>query len=173
MRYLTPLAVLLLCLTISAAQEVTEPETGTIDTIKDLHRVYVITEDDDIRATIIKMLSNYSGLEVVNSPKDAEFYLEMRNLTRDVAATRSGGAILLKSQMRAFIVKPEDKSRVVAWTETETYERHTEFSFGAPNEINLTHHFVNALETARGEKKSSIRALFKKPKKRSDSQPNP
>jgi hypothetical protein len=72
------------------AQEVVEPERASIDTIKNLHRVYVICEDDDIRTTIVSMLSGYSGLEVVSSPKDAEFYLEMRDLTRDVAATPFG-----------------------------------------------------------------------------------
>jgi hypothetical protein len=150
------------------AQAVVEPEIGSIDTIKNLHKVYVICEDDDVRQNIINMLGNYSGLEVVASPKQAEFYLELKTLTRDTAATRSGGAILLKSQMRAFIVKPEGETRVVAWSETETYERHTEFSFGFPNEVNLTHHFINLLQKARGEKKSSMRSdvknINKKPK---------
>jgi hypothetical protein len=150
------------------AQAVVEPEIGSIETIKDLHKVYVICEDNDQRQSIVNMLGNYSGVEVVASPKQAEFYLELKTLTRDTAATRSGGAILLKSQMRAFIVKPEDESRVIAWSETETYERHTEFSFGFPNEVNLTHHFINLLQKARGEKKSSMRNnvknINKKPK---------
>jgi hypothetical protein len=152
--------------TTARAQAVVEPEIGSIDTIKNLHKVYVICEDGDVRETIIKMLSGYSGVEVVDSPKQAEFYLEMKTLTRDTAATFSGGAILLKSQMRAFIVKPEDETRVIAWTETETYERHTTISFTLPNELNLTHHFVNLLQVARSEKKSSIRQLFKGAKKK-------
>lgn len=163
-RLPTFVVLLLLCGITALAQEVVEPEIGSIETIKNLHKVYVITEDDDRRATITKMLGNYPNLEVVNSPKDAEFYLEMKDLTRDVAATRSGGAISQKSQMRAFIVKPEIKVRVIAWSETETFERHTEFFLGASNEVNLTKHFINAMQAARGEKKSSMGDLFKKKK---------
>jgi hypothetical protein len=161
------LVTLLSLFTLSGvfAQEVVAPETGSMDTIKNLHKVYVICEDDDERKTIAGMLDGYVGLEIVASPKDAEFYLEIKDLTRDVAATRSGGAIAQKSQMRAFIVKPEDKTRVIAWIETETYEQSGGFILGAPNEINLTHHFINALQVARGEKKSSMRDLFKHSKR--------
>lgn len=163
------IALLLTALILGAfsasAQEVTEPETTSISDITKLHRVFVICEDDDIRKTIMRMLDGHAGFEVVTSPKEAEFYLEFKDLTRDVAATRSGGAIAQKSQMRAFIVRPTDKVRLVAWVETETYERHTEFSLGATNEVNLTHHFINDIQEVREEKKSSLRDLFKKPKK--------
>jgi sulfur carrier protein ThiS len=163
-RILSGSLLLILCAFTIHAQEVVAPETASIDTIKDLHRVYVITDDDDVRTTISKMLDGHAGYEVVTNPKEAEFYLEMTDLHRDTQATRSGGAIYQKSQMQAFIVRPDDKVRVVAWSETETYERHAEFVLSAPNEINLTHHFVNAVQKARGEKKSSLRDLLKKPK---------
>jgi hypothetical protein len=163
------LVLFLSCIPLSVrAQAVVEPEIGSINDIKNLRKVYVICEDGDERQRIINMLGNYSGVEVVSSPKQAEFYLEMKTLTRDVAATRSGGALLLKSQMRAFIVKPEDETRVIAWSETETYQRNTPFVLSYPNEINLTHHFINELQKARGEKKSSMRDdvknVNKKPK---------
>jgi hypothetical protein len=165
MKTLLLAASLLISFAVANAQEVTAPEITTIDALKNLHKVYVICDDDDVRKTIIMYLGAYSGVEVVNSPKDAEFYLEMKDLTRDVAATRSGGAISQKSQMRAFIVRPEDKVRVVAWTKTETYDQSGPLILGAPNEVNLTHHFINALQEARGEKKSSIGTLYKHRKK--------
>lgn len=149
-----------------SAQEVVAPERGSIDVLKGLHRVFVICDDDDKLQTITRFLRGSKvALEIANSPKDADFFLELTDLERDVAATRSGGAIYKKSQMRAFIVRLNDKARVIAWTETETYERHTQFHLGAPNEINLVHHFINALEVARGEKKSSIGDLFKRGKR--------
>ncbi len=165
LRVLFPFFFLLVFAHAVNAQEVVEPEVGTIDGLKDMHRVYVICEDDDLRAMIERMLSGYTGVEVVSTPKTADFYLEFKNLTRDIAPGRGGREFAMKSQMRAFIVKPEDKSRVTMWTETETYEESGGMSFGASNEVNLTHHFINALQRARGEKKSSMRDVWKRSKK--------
>ncbi|MGI8654950.1 MAG: hypothetical protein ACR2LC_07005 [Pyrinomonadaceae bacterium] len=135
------------------------PESGSIETIKDFHDVYVICEDTDVRKNIVSMLRGYDGVTVVDDPKVARFYLEYSTLSRDVAPGYGGKQMALKSQMRAFIVK-EDKTRVTAWSETETYDMSGGMSFSAPNEINLTHHFINLLQVTRGEKKSSMRQLY-------------
>jgi hypothetical protein len=166
LRVLFPFLILVAFVSMVHAQEVVAPEVGSIDGLKNLHGVYVICEDDDVRARIETMLSGYSGVQVVSDPKLADFYLDFKNLTRDAAATRAGGALAIKSQMRAFIVKPEDKTRVTLWTETETYNASGEFNFSSPNEDNLTFHFINALQRARGEKTSSRRELYKRSKKR-------
>jgi hypothetical protein len=165
LRVLCPFLFLLVIAHAVNAQDVVEPEIGTIDGLKDMHRVYVICEDDDARATIERMLSGYTGVEVVSTPKTADFYLEFKNLTRDIAPGRGGREFAMKSQMRAFIVKSEDKTRVTMWTETETYDESGGFTLSATNEVNLTHHFINALQRARGEKKSSMRDLWKHSKK--------
>lgn len=142
----------------------TEPEYGTIQDIKDMRKIYVRADDDDARKTIMRMLSGYEGVEVVNSPKGAEIVLDYSTLTRDVAPNRGPGAMgasmALKSQMRAYMTKA-DGTKVIAWTETETFDVTNGFVLGAPNEMNLTHHFVRDLQKARREKTYSMRKLLK------------
>lgn len=166
--------ILMLLLTVAApvlAQQSRSddyPDYGTIADIKGKKKIFVHADDSDSRETIVKMLGSYSGLEVVNSPRDAEMVLEYLILTRDVAANRGpyarGASMALKSQMQAVLRKP-DGTKVIAWTETETLDVTNAFTFSAPNEVNLTHHFVRDLQKARGEKTSSIRDLMKGPRK--------
>lgn len=145
-----------------------EPEYATIQDIKGLSKIYVRADDDDVRSTIIGMLRGYEGVEVVNSAKDAEIVLDYTTLTRDVAANRGSGAMgasmALKSQMRAYVTK-QNGARLIAWTESETLDVVNAFTFSAPNEVNLTHHFVRDLQKARGEKTYSIRKLYQNAQK--------
>lgn len=144
------------------------PEYGAVADIKALRKIFVHADDSDSRAMIIKMLGAYQGLEVVNSPREAEMVLEYQILTRDVAANRGpyarGASMALKSQMQVVTFQP-DGTKVIAWTETETLDVRNAFTFSAPNEMNLTHHFVRDLQKVRGEKTSSIRDLAKGPRK--------
>jgi hypothetical protein len=148
--------LILLAITVS----IQNIEYGTVNDIKDSKRIFVVADDDDARKTIVKMLSAYEGLSVVSNSKDAEIFLEYTTLTRDVTATRRDRSVALKSQMRVTLNKP-DGTRVIAWSETETYKTNNGFVLGAPNEMNLTHHFVRDLQKARGEKPYSIRKLSK------------
>jgi hypothetical protein len=145
-----------------------EPEYGTIQDIKGLSKVFVRADDDDARSTIIGMLHGYEGLQVVESPRDAEIILDYGNLTRDVAANYGRGAMgasmALKSQMRASITKA-DGTKLIAWTETETFDVTNGLTFNAPNEVNLTHHFVREIQKARGEKSYSMRKLYQSAQK--------
>jgi hypothetical protein len=144
------------------------PDFGSISDIKALKKIYVYAEDADSRALISKMLKGYDGLEVVSGARDAEIILEFSTLTRDVAANRGpyarGASMALKSQMRAILLKP-DGSKLIAWSETETLDVVNAFTFSAPNEMNLTQHFIRDLQKARGEKPSSMRKLMKGPPK--------
>lgn len=146
-----------------ASSAATEPEYGTIQDIKGLAKIFVRADDDDARSTIIRMLSGYEGVGVVNAAKDAEIILDYTILTRDVAANRGpyahGASMALKSQMRAYTTK-SDGTKLIAWTETETFDVTNGFVLGASNEVNLTHHFVRDLQKARGEKTYSMRKLF-------------
>lgn len=149
-----------------------EPEYGTVQDIKEMKKIFVRAEDDDARFTIIEMLGGYEGVEVVNSAKDAEIVLDYTTLTRDVAANRGpyarGASMALKSQMRAYTTR-SDGTKLIAWTETETFDVTNGFVMGAPNEVNLTHHFVRALQKARGEKTYSMRKLYKnRPKQKKE-----
>lgn len=150
---------LLFLLPISTGVVAQEPDYGTIEDIKALSKLYVKADDDDSRNMIIDLLRGYSGVQVVNSSRDAEIILDYETLTRDVAPGRHGASMAKKSQMRAYAIKP-DGSKVIAWTETETFDVNNGFVLGAPNEMNLTQHFVNALQKARGEKTYSRRQLY-------------
>lgn len=167
MRILTLLFVLLFSIPALANQE--DVEFGNASDLYKLTKIYVRCEDDDSRALIVKMIQGYDGLEVVSSAKEAEIILEYRTLTRDVAPNYgpyARASMAQKSQMRAYVTKPDGR-KVVAWTETESYEVKNGMTFGAPNEMNLTHHFINDIQETKGEKKSSIRALMKsKPKQK-------
>jgi hypothetical protein len=66
--------------------------------------------------------------------------------------------------MRTSILKA-DGTRLIAWSKTETYDVTNGFVLGAPNAVNLTHHFVEVIQKARGEKPSSMRQLFKSAQK--------
>lgn len=145
-----------------------EPELGTIQDIKGLSKIFVRAEDDDERTTIINLLGGYEGVQVVNSVKEAEIVIDYSVLTRDVAANYGpyarGASMAKKSQMRAYAVRV-DGANLIAWTETETFDVTNGFVLGASNEVNLTHHFVRALQKARGEETYSLRKLFQKSQK--------
>lgn len=163
MKYILLIVTALALAGIARAQDKL-PEYGTIDDIKNLTKIYVTADDDGVRSTIVGMLHGYERLQAVNSTKEAEIVLEYTTLTRDVAANRGPGAVgasmALRSQMRASVLKG-DGDRLIAWSKTETYNVTNGFVLGASNEVNLTHHFIEAIQKARGEKTSSMRQLFK------------
>jgi len=144
------------------------PDYGTIEDIKGMTKLYVTASDDDSRTTIVDLLKGYSGVTLVNRSQDADFILEYSTLTRDVAANSGPGAMGAskheKSQMRAYVSRP-DGSKLIAWTETETLDVTNGMVFGAPNETNLTHHFVKALQKARNEETYSLRKLYSESQK--------
>lgn len=160
MKALILCVCLIACPTLVHAQD----DYGSIEEIKTLKKIFIRADDDDARKRIVKMVEAYEGLEIVNRVKDAEILLDFTTLTRDVAANRGptavGASMALKSQMRAYAIKA-DGTKVIAWTETETLDVVNAFTFSAPNEMNLTHHFIRDLQKARGEKPYSIRKLSK------------
>src|SRR6266545_4617100 len=97
--------------------------------------IIVKADDDDIRSTIVQRLNCSDTVDAVDSPKDADYFIEYTTLTRDVAPGRHGASMALKSQMRVVVLKP-NRSRLIAWTETETFDVSGGFVLGAPNEIN-------------------------------------
>ncbi len=143
------ISLLLISLPVFAQDEL--PERGSIADIKGLTNFYVATDDDDAYKAIARTLKNYKAVEVVSTAKDAEFFLEYKVLTRDVAPGRGGADLAKRSQLRA-IVKRGD-SRVISWTETETFDMDNGFSISRPNEINLTLNFIKAHKKAFAEKK--------------------
>jgi hypothetical protein len=121
------------------------PEYGDIADLKNLQKVYLITDSTDARNFILKELKKYSALNVVNSPDEAEFFLEYKVLRHEDSSV--GLKIpITNSEMTAYILK--DKNRRVAWSKTEN-----DAGISRPNEVNLTRNFIKALKKARGEKK--------------------
>lgn len=171
MKALTILGCLLLLFVPVFAQDTKQqdlPIYGKIQDIKDFKKIYIISDDDDARDSILMLLAGYEGVEVVGDPKAAEMFLDYTTLTRDVAANRGpyarGASMALKSQMRAYVIKP-DGTKLIGWTETETFDVTNGFVMGASNEMNLTFHFVNILQKARGEKTYSRRKLYQNAQK--------
>lgn len=140
---------LLLLLTSITAQL---PTYGTIDDIKTVTRVYVASDNQDSRKRIIKSLGKDQKLEVVNSPTEAQFFLEYSDTGRDVSVTGERNKERQeRSQMIAYIMR--DKEKVIVWSETR--KRETSDFLGMKmydsgrNESELTSKFLKALKKAR------------------------
>lgn len=129
------------------------PTYGSIEQIKLHSRVYVTSDNEDSRKRVIKALSKGSNLVVVNSPDEAQFFIEYSELSREATVTgERNKERQQRSQMRVFVFSP-DKSRVVVWSETGS--RETEHFLGMKmydsgrNESELTNKFLKALKKAR------------------------
>jgi hypothetical protein len=127
------------------------PVYGESSELKDLRKVYVTSEEPDSRKRILDVLRKYAGLTIVNSPDDAEFILECTVK----ASTESRGrqrSHYLRTLLTAYTTEASGRRRIL-WTENETYEEQSGFSFSRPNEVNLARHFVDMLKKLRGEKR--------------------
>lgn len=129
------------------------PTYGSIEQIKHHSRVYVTSDNEDSRKRVIKALSKDSNLVVINSPDEAQFFIEYSELSREATVTgERNKERQQRSQMRVFVFSP-DKSRVVVWSETGS--RETEHFLGMKmydsgrNESELTNKFLKALKKAR------------------------
>src|SRR2546425_12102987 len=113
-----PLILLLLCFPVLYAQEGNLPEYGDIADLKNLQKVYLSADSTDARKLILNELKKYPNLNIVNSPDDAEFFLEYKVLRHEDATT---GVFIhppvTTSEMTAYVVK--DKRRRVAWSKTQ------------------------------------------------------
>jgi hypothetical protein len=126
------------------AQDNKLPEYGDIADVKNLQKVYLIADSTDARKLILNELKKYPNLTVVNSPDEAEFFVEYKVLRQETGQT-SLNITVDTSEMVVYILR--DKRRVVAWSKTETS------GISRPNEVNLIRNFLKALKKARGEKK--------------------
>lgn len=131
----------------------TLPTYGSIDSIRNLYRVYVASDNEDSRKRVIKLLTKDSDLIAVNSPDEAQFFVEYSELSREVAVTGDHNKERQqRSQMRVFTLDP-DKRRVIVWSESGS--RETEHFLGMKmydsgrNESELTRKFLKALKKVR------------------------
>lgn len=140
------LSVLIISLPIPTfIQEDKLPQYGDIADLKNLQKVYLIADSTDARNLILKELKKYPVLAVVNSPAEAEFFLEYKVVRHEGSSTGLKVPITA-SEMVAYTSK--NKSRRVAWSKTED-----DAGISRPNEVNLTRNFIKSLKKARVEKK--------------------
>lgn len=133
------------------------PTYGTLDVIKNYRRVYVASENEDSRKRIIKSLAKDQNLEIVNSPDEAQFFIDYSELSREATVTGSRTKERQqRSQMLAYVIG-SDKRKIIVWSDSNS--RDTEHFLGMKmydsgrNESELTNKFLKALKKARGEKK--------------------
>lgn len=128
------------------------PTYATIDAIRSLSRVYVASDNEDSRKRIIKALSKDKTLEVVNSPHEAQFFIEYSELSREVSTVERTKERQERSQMIAFVIG-SDKQKIIVWSENRS--RDTEHFLGMKmydsghNESELINKFLKALKRAR------------------------
>ena len=150
MRIIINLVFLFVVVTFLAvpmlAQDNNLPEYGDIADIKDLQKVYLVADSTDARNLILKELKKYPTLIVVNSPNEAEFFLEYKVLRQEESSS-SLKIPITTSEMIVYTSK--NKSRRIAWSKTEN-----DAGISRPNEVNLTRSFIKALKKIRDGKKS-------------------
>lgn len=155
MRKRILLAALLLTAT-ATAQTSDLPTYGSLADIKDAKKVYVGSENEDSRKRVIKALRKDKTLEVVNSPEDAQFFVEFGELSREATVTGHIKEREQRNQMRVYTLT-SDKRRVIVWAETAS--RETEHFMGMKmydsgrGEAELTSKFLKALKRVREGKK--------------------
>lgn len=125
------------------AQENNLPEYGEIDDVKSLQKIYLIADSTNARKLILNELKKYSGLTVVSSAQEAEYFVEYKILRQETGQT-SLNITVDTSEMVVYILK--DKRRRIAWSKTQIS------GFTRPNEVNLIRNFLKALKKARNEK---------------------
>jgi hypothetical protein len=145
---------LILALLLLSLQQIDLPSYGSIDTIKSLSRVFVASDNEDSRKRVIKSLEKDKNLQVVNSPDEAQFFLEYSELSREVAVTGSRNKERQQRNQMIVYVLGSDKRKTIVWSETRS--RETENCMGMKmydsgrNESELTGKFLKALKKVRG-----------------------
>jgi hypothetical protein len=119
------------------------PEYGDITDVKSLQKVYLIADSTNARKLILSELKKYPSLNVVNSPDEAEYFIEYKILRQETGQT-SLNITVDTSEMVVYVLR--NKRRKVAWSKTQIS------GITRPNEVNLTRNFLKALKKARGEK---------------------
>lgn len=126
------------------------PTYGDINGLRGLSKVYVASDNEDSRKRIVKILDK--KLQVVDSPNNAEFFVEFAELSREAVSTAvRKNDRQERSQMRVYILDL-NKQKIIVWADTRS--RETEHYLGMKmydsgrNESELTKKFLKALKKA-------------------------
>lgn len=139
------LTCLFLLFTFAAVGQSELPVIGKIDDIKSFRKVYIAADSTKDRELILKALKKKKAkLEVVGDPKDAEFFLEFKTLSRQNKTELVGGSYTENGEMTAYYYSA-DKKKTIAWSETKLYYEASGMMVESPNSYALARRFVNAL----------------------------
>lgn len=126
------------------------PTYGDITDLRGLSKVYVASDSEDSRKRIVKILNK--KLQVVDSPSNAEFFVEFTELSREAVSTAvHKNDRQQRSQMRVYILDL-NKQQILVWADTRS--RETEHYLGMKmydsgrNESKLAKKFLKALKKA-------------------------
>lgn len=144
---------LILALLLLSIPQTDLPTYGSIDAIRFHQRVYIASENEDSRKRLIKAIEKDKNLRVVNSPEEAQFFVEYSELSREVSVTGSRNKERQqRSQMIVYVIGAE-KRKTIVWSETRS--RETEHFMGMKmydsgrSESELAKKFLKALEKGR------------------------
>ena len=126
------------------AQDNSLPEYGDIADITKLPKVYLTADSTNARKLILNELKKYPSLSVVNSPDEADYFIEYKILRQETGQT-SLNITVDTSEMVVYTLS--NKRRRVAWSKTQIS------GITRPNEVNLTRNFLKALKKARSGSK--------------------
>jgi hypothetical protein len=137
--------ILTLLFTCTAFGQDNLPVLGKIDEIKTFKKVYIDTESSQDRKFILMALKKKkSDLEVVGDPKDAQFFLTFKTLSRQDKKVLIGSEYTETAEMTVYYYN-SDKRKVVAWSQNKMLYQSSGLSISSPNSYDLTRKFVNAL----------------------------
>jgi hypothetical protein len=137
-------------------------EKGDISEIKNIRRVFVKTEKTSQSENIVKALTKYQGVEVVNVQADAEFVIEYRieKHTSESPFNHPGAPPLLEGTaigvMQVYIPLKSGSNRL-AWESKMRYLNYRALSgitreWEQPLEKSVIGKFIKALKKLREEK---------------------
>ena len=94
------------------------PTIGSFDDIKGLSKTYVVA-DNESRKAILKELKKIPTITLVNTPDDAEFFLEYKTISRNEGA-QIGIFKITSETGQLDVYLHRDGKKVVAWSESTT-----------------------------------------------------
>jgi len=145
MKKLLPI-IFLFALSVWVFAQTDLPIIGKIADIKTFNKVYLSAPSTQDRNFMIKMLKKEkSKLEIVDDPKDAEFFLEYREVARQEKSglLNIGRDYTETGEMSAYFYNA-DKKKVIAWSKTKVYYESSGMPTSSPNSYDLTGKFLDA-----------------------------
>lgn len=159
-RIATIWTLILLVVTGICAQEKTLPEYGDISEIKDMHRVYVHSDDYHAREIILKEIAKEKSLEVVGKIEEAEFIIGFGDRAFGTGFMISSGTVIHNSaqvgDMYVYIrgeqIDEHHYRPRILWAKRNTRSYSGAITFSRHPATNTTREFLKVLKKVRDRK---------------------